>query len=538
MHTGSSASGEMSPLAAAEDGHRRSPKGGGGFLRYRGHACLAGRRACAAPFVTLSETLAKKKMNETKSLYGSRYLPVQAIQSFLDPFEEGRKVRTAGRLMARRIMGKSTFGDLRDESGRIQIYGKKDDLGGEPYDFFSSLSIGDIVGIEGTLFLSKTGEKTVRIENFQLLSRIVRTLPEKWHGLKDVELRYRHRYIDLAVNPEVTETFKKRSRVLREVRNFLDSRGFMEVETPMMHPIPGGARAKPFMTHHNALHADLYLRVAPELYLKRLLVGGFQKVYELNRNFRNEGISVRHNPEFTMLELYQAFADYTDMILLTEELISSLAGLFYEKEEIPYGDRVISFKRPWRKVSFYGALKEKTGMDLRHTGVREAARKLGMAKSIDIEKEDEVDILNEIFGAYVEEDLWNPTFVVDYPTIMTPLAKAKEEDPGLVYRFELFVGKMEIANAFSELNDPHVQRQRFLSQKELIGEHKVIDEDFLMALEYGMPPAGGLGIGIDRLIMLLTNQHSIREVILFPQLKPEKAESEGGAPRGSDPGVS
>ncbi len=466
-------------------------------------------------------------MDETKNLYGSRYLPVEAIHSFLDPFEEGRKIRTAGRLMARRIMGKSTFGDLRDESGRIQIYGKKDDLGDGQYDFFSSLSLGDIIGIEGVLFLSKTGEKTVRIEKFQLLSRIVRTLPEKWHGLKDIETRYRHRYIDLAVNPEVRETFKKRSGIIHEVRNFLSRRGFMEVETPMMQPVPGGARAKPFVTHHNALHADLYLRVAPELYLKRLLVGGFQKVYELNRNFRNEGISVKHNPEFTMLELYQAFADYTDMMLLTEELISDLVHLSYGNAEIPYGDRSISFKRPWKKISFYEALSEKTGVNFRSTDIRGAARKLGMGQSMDLEKEEEVDILNEIFGAYVEEELWNPTFVIDYPTAMTPLAKAKEEDPDLVYRFELFIGKMEIANAFSELNDPHVQRQRLVSQKEQIGEHKIIDEDFLMALEYGMPPAGGLGIGIDRLIMLLTNQHSIREVILFPQLKPEKKESEG-----------
>ena len=471
--------------------------------------------------------MSEQESKVSPSFYGSRFLPIESIASIREHFEEARTVRTAGRVMARRVMGKSVFGDLKDDSDRIQIYAKKDELSEEPFATFKHLGIGDIIGIEGTLFVSKTGEQSIRITKYDVLSKIVRTLPEKWHGLKDVETRYRQRYVDLIVNKDALDTFKKRSHIIREIREFLHQKGFMEVETPMMQPIPGGARAKPFVTHHNALHADLYLRVAPELYLKKLLVGGLQKVYELNRNFRNEGISVRHNPEFTMLELYQAFADYTDMMEITEEMISGLVRQIHGKDEIPFGDKTLNFKTPWKRVSFYDSLKEKTGVDLKTTDVREAAKKL----KIDAKEMEDVDILNEMFEI-VESDLWDPTFVIDYPTIMTPLAKAKEEDPSVVYRFELFIAKMELANAFSELNDPHIQRERLNAQKEMIGEHKEIDEDFLTALEFGMPPAGGLGIGIDRLIMLLTNQHSIREVILFPQLKPEKnkeAEAEESA---------
>lgn len=458
-------------------------------------------------------------MPGVSATYGGRFLPVESIASIREGFQEGRQVRAAGRLLSRRLMGKSVFGDLKDGGAKIQLYGKWDELGDAGFEAFSSLKIGDILGVEGFLFTSKTGEKTVRVQRFEVLASAVRTLPEKWHGLKDVETRYRHRDVDLIVNDEVRETFRKRSQILGGIRHFLEARGFMEVETPMMQPIPGGARARPFKTQHHALGTDLYLRVAPELYLKRLLVGGFEKVYEMNRNFRNEGISVRHNPEFTMLELYQAYADYTDMMSLTEELLSHLVERLHGKDEIPYGDRTLRFKRPWKRISFFGSLEEKTGLDLRRIPVREAAKKL----KLDFPKEtEEVDLLNQIFGQFVEQDLWDPTFVLDYPTAMTPLAKAKEEDPELVYRFELFIAQMEIANAFSELNDPRIQRERLAAQKEILGGDKAIDEDFLTALEYGMPPAGGLGIGVDRLVMLLTDQRSIREVILFPQLRPEK----------------
>lgn len=449
--------------------------------------------------------------------FGGRFLPVEAIGDVLIRFEEGRKVRVAGRLMTRRSHGKSTFCDLKDQREKIQIYAKEETLGPENYERFSHLDLGDIVGIEGSLFVSKMGERTIRIEKFTLLSKILRVLPEKWHGLRDVETRYRHRYIDLIVNDEVRRVFELRNRILRAIREFLDERGFLEVETPMMQPIPGGARARPFVTHHEALHTDLYLRVAPELYLKRLLVGGLEKVYEINRNFRNEGISVRHNPEFTMLELYQAYADYTDMMVLTEELVTHLVKEIYGKEEIVYGERPIHFKRPWKQISFYEALREKTKVDWRAADIKKEAKRL----RIEFDPTDEaVDVLNIVFGALVEPDLWEPTFVLDYPSILSPLAKAKEADADLAYRFELYLGKLEIANAFSELNDPVIQRERLKEQVETLGGKKQVDEDFLKALEYGMPPAGGLGIGIDRLVMILTNRASIREVVLFPQLRP------------------
>jgi len=466
-------------------------------------------------------------MTLPKSLYGARFLPIESIASIRDPFTEGRKVRVAGRLMGHRVMGKSAFGDLKDQGARIQVFAKKDELGDESYGVFKSLTAGDILGVEGELFFSKSGEPTIRISHFELLSKIVRSLPEKWHGLKDVETRYRHRYVDLIVNDDVRKTFVTRSRILRDIRRFLDDKGFMEVETPMMQSIPGGAMARPFVTHHNTLDIDLYLRVAPELYLKRLLVGGFEKVYEVNRNFRNEGISTRHNPEFTMLELYQAYADYHDMMDITEELMNGLVQALHGKEEIPYGDRTLNFKRPWKRLRFYDALKEKTGVDFQAMSAREAAAKAGFNFGPGAS---DTDILDEVFGAKVESELIDPTFILDYPAVMSPLAKAREDDPTLTYRFELFISGMELANAFSELNDPHDQRRRFLEQKAAIGDHKEIDEDFLTALEYAMPPAGGLGIGIDRLVMLLTNQPSIRDVVLFPQMRPEKNQ-------GARPGV-
>ena len=454
--------------------------------------------------------------------YGSRFLPREPIGEVLAHFEEGRKVRMAGRLMARRSHGKSTFCDLKDESGKIQIYTKEEILGAEAYERFSRLDLGDMIGIEGSLFVSKMGERTVKVEKFVLLSKILQVLPEKWHGLRDVEARYRHRYVDLIVNEEVRKTFRLRSEIVREIRHFLDARGFLEVETPMMQSIPGGARARPFVTHHETLDIDLYLRVAPELYLKRLLVGGMEKVYEINRNFRNEGISIRHNPEFTMMELYQAYADYTDMMELTEELITHLVKQIHGKEEIVYGNRAVSFKRPWKRISFYDTLKQKTRVDWRKADIKKEAKRLG----VEFAPNDEaIDVLNAVFESQVEPDLWDPTFVIDYPAVLTPLAKPKEDDPELVYRFELYMAKLEIANAFSELNDPVIQRERLEKQMEVIGGNKKVDEDFLLALEYAMPPAGGLGIGIDRLVMILTNRPSIREVILFPQLRPESEEA-------------
>ena len=474
---------------------------------------------------TISEVLKERldKIKELKSkgftLYRDEFQPTDSIRDLLDPFQEGRQIKVCGRMMTRRMHGKSAFADLKDDSGKIQIYAKYDVLGAKDFELFELLDLGDILGIEGTLFLTHKGEKTLKIERFSLLSKIVQVLPEKWHGLKDVEARYRQRYVDLIMNDEVRDVFRKRSQIVQAIRKFLDERNFIEVETPMMQPIPGGARAKPFKTHHEALHTDLYLRVAPELYLKRLLVGGFSRVYEINRNFRNEGISTKHNPEFTMLELYQAYADYEKMMDLTEELIANLVQGVCKNETISFGDHTLDFKRPWKRISFYEALKQKSGHDWRRGNLKELAKKVGIP--LDQYSED-VDILNEAFDRFVEPDLINPTFVIDYPALTTPLAKRKASDQDLVDRFELFVGRIELANAFSELNDPFEQRERLTQQREVIGTEKMLDEDFLTALEYGMPPAGGLGIGIDRLVMLLTNSISIRDVILFPHLKPEK----------------
>jgi len=468
-----------------------------------------------------------EKINQLKSkgftLYQDQFKPTESIQNLLESFQEGKTVKVSGRMMTRRAHGKTAFADLHDATGKIQIYAKLDVLGAEQFELFQLLDLGDILGIEGNLFVTHKGEKTINVSRFVLLSKIVQVLPEKWHGLKDVEIRYRQRYVDLIINEEARGIFIKRSQIVRYVRSFLDERGFMEVETPMMQSIPGGARAKPFVTHHETLDTDLFLRVAPELYLKRLLVGGFEKVYEINRNFRNEGISTKHNPEFTMLEVYEAYSDYEGMMNLTEDLMTSLIEKIHHTTKIPYGEETLNFNRPWRRASFHSLLKEKSGHDWRKANVKELAKKVGIP--LDQYGED-IDILNEAFDRFVQPHLINPTFVTDYPAITTPLAKLKQGEPDLVARFELFIGKMEIANAFSELNDPFEQRERMMKQQEIIGAGKIIDEDFLRALEYGMPPAGGLGIGIDRLVMLVTNSQSIRDVILFPQLKPEKNDIE------------
>ncbi|MGO0122971.1 lysine--tRNA ligase [Desulfothermobacter acidiphilus] len=458
--------------------------------------------------------------------YGGRYRRTHLAEEVRERFAEleGQRVSLAGRLMAKRAHGKVTFADLQDFSGRIQLMVRQSTVGEDRYELFRKLDLGDIVGVQGNVLRTRTGEVTIEVVHLELLAKSLRPLPEKWHGLRDVDLRYRQRYLDLIVNPEVKRIFVFRSQIIRAIRRFLDERGFLEVETPMMQPVAGGAAARPFVTFHNALEMQLYLRIAPELYLKRLLVGGFEKVYEINRNFRNEGISTKHNPEFTMLELYQAYADYQDMMELTEELITWVAKEVLGTWRIKYGEADIDLTPPWRRISLLEAVRQKTGIDfasLEAGEARKAAEKLG----VDGEgKNLWGEIVNEVFEQLVEPELINPTFVLDYPVDISPLAKRKKEDPRLTYRFELFIGGREVANAFSELNDPLDQRERFLKQleKRRAGDEEahMFDEDFLMALEYGMPPAGGLGIGIDRLVMLLTNSPSIREVILFPLHRP------------------
>lgn len=431
----------------------------------------------------------------------------------------------AGRVIALRDFGKASFAHIQDATGKIQIYLKKDVIG-DKYSLVKKLDIGDIIGVTGRLFRTKTNELTIEVNDFVFLSKSLRPLPEKWHGLKDVELRYRQRYVDLIVNPEVKDVFAKRSAIIKAMRDFFESHGFIEVETPMMHPIPGGAAAKPFRTHHIALGMDLYLRIAPELYLKRLLVGGYERVFELNKNFRNEGISTKHNPEFTMLEFYMAYKDYNFLMSFTEEIFSYIANRVLGTLKVPYGDTVIDLTPPWRRIPMLDALKQKGVPDDVITDP-EKARKWAESKKIEIDKgASHAKVLDEIFKEFVEPELVQPVFIIDYPVELSPLAKRKRDNPELVERFELFIASREIANAFSELNDPIDQKERFLKQVEAKkkGDEEAhwMDEDFVKALEYGMPPAAGEGIGIDRLIMLLTNSQSIRDVILFPQLKPEQ----------------
>ncbi len=435
----------------------------------------------------------------------------------------------AGRLMARRDFGKACFGHIQDESGRIQIFVKKDEVGAEKFRLFKKyIDIGDIVGVKGRLFRTKTGELTVLVEEFSLVTKSLRPLPEKFHGLQDIELRYRQRYLDLIVNPRVREIFRRRTKIIRLIREYFASRGFLEVETPMMQPIPGGATARPFKTHHNALGVDLYLRIAPELYLKRLLVGGFERVFEINRNFRNEGISIQHNPEFTMLEFYQAYATYEDLMPLTEDLISYLAQEVLGDTKITYQGEIIDLTPPWPRLAFKEALLKIGQVPEEVLKGRETV--IAFAREREIKLDEREPLLGKLwaklFDALVEPKLIQPTFVTHFPVDISPLARRNEADPTVTDRFELFIAGREIANAFSELNDPRDQRERFLEQikkgrhdEEI---HPEMDEDFVRALEYGMPPAAGEGIGIDRLVMLFTDSPSIREVILFPQLRPEK----------------
>jgi lysyl-tRNA synthetase class 2 len=433
----------------------------------------------------------------------------------------------AGRLVAMRAFGKAAFAHLDDGTGRLQVYLKKDVLG-DDFLIVKKLDVGDIVGVRGKLFRTKTDELTLEVDELKLLTKSVRPLPEKWHGLKDVELRYRQRYLDLIVNPEVKATFRKRSAIISAIREFLESRGYIEVETPMMQSIPGGAAAKPFLTHHNALGIDLYLRIAPELYLKRLLIGGYGRIYELNRNFRNEGISTKHNPEFSMLEFYTAYKDYNYLMSLTEEMIAYTAEKALGTMHIKYGNYDIDLTPPWPRVPMLDAMLEKGVPEETFTDA-EKAHQWAEAEKIELPSgAAHVKVLDEIFKEKVEPWLVQPTFITDYPVELSPLARRKPESPELVERFELFVACQEVANAFSELTDPMDQRERFLSQAEGDEEAHPMDEDFVTALEHGMPPAAGEGIGIDRLVMILTDSPSIRDVIFFPHLRPkqERAESE------------
>jgi len=433
-------------------------------------------------------------------------------------------VSLAGRIVALRHHGKSCFGHLMDYTGRIQLYARADQLG-DDYARFTDLDRGDFVGVTGEMFRTRTGELTVAVKAFTFLAKSLRPLPEKWHGLRDVETRYRQRYVDLLVNAEVRAIFVLRARLVAAIRKFLDARGFLEVETPMMQPIPGGAIARPFKTHHNALGMDLYLRIAPELYLKRLVVGGFERVYEINRNFRNEGVSTQHNPEFTMLEFYQAYADYTDLMDLTEALFTELAQAVRGTRALTWGEHAIDLTPPWRRLGFFDGLTEALG--IRVTPETDAAmlRRAATTRGIQIADGPPWKLWKEVFEQVVEPTLVQPTFVVDFPIELSPLAKKKRDNPALTDRFELFIGQREMANAYSELNDPIDQLARFREQAQLLArgdeEAHWLDEDYVRALEYGMPPAAGEGIGIDRLVMLFANQPSIREVILFPHLRPE-----------------
>ncbi len=448
------------------------------------------------------------------------------IGQALANFEEGKKVTLCGRVMANRGHGKVNFMDLRDAAGKIQLYVKRDIIGEEKAALLEQLDIADIISASGELFKTHTGEFTLKVEDFTILSKALRPLPEKWHGLKDVELRYRQRYLDLLSNEEVKKVFLLRAKIIRAIRNFLDERGFLEVETPMMHDIAGGAAGRPFKTFHNEYAMDLFLRIAPELYLKRLLVGGLDRVYEINRSFRNEGVSTRHNPEFTMLEVYQAYTDCEGMINLTQDLICHIAKEVLGKEELVYQGKTLSLKVPWARQSFAQLVKDKFGIEPQDDAAKmlNKLQAKGFAKDKDRLSRSQI---NKIVEDALEQELQtNPVFITDYFTSLCPLAKVNKDNPLISERFELYVAGMEIANAYSELNDPLEQRRRFEEEiNDLASEEKKsVDNDYLLALEHGMPPAGGLGIGIDRLLMLFTDQASIRDVILFPLLRNQQEE--------------
>ena len=482
-------------------------------------------------------------MEETNALIEQRKAKLAALRARgIDPFRnhftpsetcaqaranytEGREVAIAGRITAHRDMGKSMFIDLRDQSGRLQVYAQKNMLGDEQFDVFRHLDLGDFMGAQGTLFTTRTGEISVKLTSFVILAKALRPPPEKWHGLADTEIRYRQRYLDLISNPEVKELFLKRSQILREIRNFFHDRGYVEVETPMMQAIPGGAAARPFVTHHNALGCDFYMRIAIELYLKRVLVGGIDKVFEIGRNFRNEGLSRRHNPEFTMLEAYQAYGDYQTMMELVQSLVCQVAervlGTLKVEHRNPEGvvTKTIDLTPPWRRVTYKDLVRERAGADWFEVSP-EVRRERAVALGAEIGKEyEDFEVTQAVFEKLIEPTLINPTFVTHAPKQLIPLAKLSLEDPDTVEVFECCINGQEIAPAYSEQNDPIEQRERLEHQAG--GEQQKLDEDFLVSLEHGMPPAGGMGMGIDRLCMMLLGQESIRDVILFPQLKPK-----------------
>lgn len=445
-------------------------------------------------------------------------------------FAEGQfPVKMAGRIMSMREHGKTAFMNIQDSTDTIQIYVRKDRIGDQVFDeVFKNLDIGDIIGIEGWIFRTRTGELTALVQKLTLLTKALRPLPEKWHGLKDKEIRYRQRYADLIANPEVKKVFLARTKIIHSMKRFLDERGFIEVETPVLQPIYGGASARPFITHHNALDMDLYLRIADELYLKRLIVGGIERVYEISKDFRNEGMDRDHNPEFTMLELYQSYADYNDMMVIAEEMVSSAAKELYGTTVISYQGDEIDLTPPWRRLPMTEAVSEAINVDVKNTSDEElykiaSEREPELPKTISRGK-----LINFLFEEFVEPNLVQPTFIMNHPTEISPLAKKKSDDESVAERFEIFIGHLELGNAFSELNDPIDQRERFMDQAKQREagdeEAQMMDDDFIRALEYGMPPTGGLGIGIDRLIMLLTDMPSLRDVVFFPHMRPESNE--------------
>ena len=474
------------------------------------------------------EKLDKLKEEGKNPFEITKFNKTHTTKEIIDNYEklEGKDVTVAGRIMAKRIMGKASFCHIQDGEGKIQSYVSINDLGEESYKQFKEYDIGDIIGITGFVFKTRTEEISIHAKEVTLLTKSLKPLPEKFHGLKDTDLRYRQRYVDLIVNPEVRETFKKRSIIIKELRKILDEKGYLEVETPILNNLITGDAARPFETHHNTLDIDMYLRIAPELNLKRLVVGGFEKVYEVCKNFRNEGMDIKHNPEFTNVELYAAYHDYNDMMDITEEIITKLCMKVNGTLKINYQGTDLDLSTPWKRITMIDSIKEVTGIDFNEIKTDEEARKIAEEKGVELEegKNTKGHIINEFFETFVEETLIQPTFIMDYPVEISPLTKRKKDNPSLTERFEVFIGGREYGNAYSELNDPIDQYERLKKQAEARAngdeEAGMMDEDFVNALEIGLPPTGGLGIGLDRLIMLLTNSASIRDVLLFPTMKP------------------